>query len=119
MRARKILNVVFGLLVASFALYALFPRFRNDFSCDSSLPTNSAQSAALADARSRRVTLCSGSQRHCKFVVSQDSDGWLRFSLYFVEANFFEGCIFKDQDSEVFVYTRAGEFVRIEGAPYG
>jgi hypothetical protein len=29
-RARKVLDVVFGLLVASWALYALFPRFRND-----------------------------------------------------------------------------------------
>jgi hypothetical protein len=101
MRARKILDVVFGLLVASFAVYALFPRFRNDLSCDNSLPTNSAQSAALADARSRKAMVCSGSQRRCKFVVDRDPDGSLRISLYFVETDFFAGCTFKDQDSEV------------------
>jgi hypothetical protein len=34
-----------------------------------------------------------------------DPDGLVRVSLYFVEANFFDGCIFKAQDSEVFALT--------------
>ena len=119
MRARKVLNGVFGLSLVSFAVYALFPRLRNDLSCDNPLPTNSAQSAALADARSRKAATCSGSQRRCKFEVDQGPDGSLRISLYFVETDFFDGCIFKDQDSEVFVYSRAGAFVRIDGAPFG
>jgi hypothetical protein len=118
MRARKILDVVFGMLVASLALGALFPRFRNDFSCGNSVPTNPAQSAALADALSRKAKSCSGSQRRCKFSIDEDPDGSFRISLYFVETNFFEGCVFKDQDSDVFVYRRDGEFVRVEGSPY-
>jgi hypothetical protein len=118
MRIRNVVKVVLGLLCASLAFYALFPRFGNDYSCDSSVPTDPAQITALADARSRKAKACSGSQGLCKFEVSQDPDGLLRVSLYFVEANFFEGCIFKEQDIEVFVYTRAGEFVRIEEAPY-
>ena len=119
MRARRILDVVFGLLVASIASYILFPRFRNDSSCDSSVPKNSAQSAALADARSRKAVVCPDSQRRCQFVIDEDPDGSLRISLYFVRTDFFEGCTFEHQDSEVFVYSREGEFVRIEGAPYG
>lgn len=117
-RARKILDVVFGLLAASFAAYVLFPRFRNNFSCDNSVPTNSAQSAALADARSRKAPICSGSQRRCKFVIDEDPEGSIRVSLYFVETNFFDGCTFKGQDSDVFLYSREGKFVRIEASPY-
>jgi len=118
MRVRNVVKVVLGLMCVSVAFYALFPRFRNDSSCESSVPTDPAQIAALADARSRKAKACSGSQGLCKFEVNQDPDGLLRVSLYFVEANFFDGCIFKAQDSEVFAYTRGGEFVRIEGAPY-
>jgi hypothetical protein len=117
--ARKVLDILFGLFIGSFALYALFPRFHNDFSCDNSVPTNSAQSAALADARSRKTMVCSSSQRRCKFAIDDERDGLLRISLYFVETDFFAGCTFKDQDSDVFVYTRDGRFVRIEEPPYG
>ena len=116
---RKILNIAFGLIVGGFALYALFPRFQNDFSCESSAPANAAQSAGLADARARKAALCPGSRRGCKFVIGEDPDGSFRVSLYFVATDFFEGCTFKDQDSEVFVYGRDGKLVRIEGAPYG
>ena len=118
MRVRNVVKVVLGLLCASLAFYALFPRFENSYSCDSSIPTDPAQAVALADARSRKARVCSGAQTLCKFELNQEPDGLLRVSVYFVEANFFEGCIYKEQDLEVFVYTRAGEFVRIEGAPY-
>lgn len=118
MRARKILDLLFGLFIASFALYALFPRFHNDFSCDNSVPTNSAQSAALADARSRKSMVCSGSQTRCKFVIGEDPDGSFRISLYFVATDFFAGCTFKDQDSDVFVYSRDGGFVRVTEPPF-
>lgn len=118
MRVRKIVKVVLGLFCASLAVYALFPRLQNDYSCDSSVPTDAGQIAALADARARKAKVCSGSQGLCKFVVNLDPDGLLRVSLYFVDDNFFDGCIFKNQDIDVFVYTRAGAFVCIDGAPY-
>ena len=118
MRARKVLNIAFVLLAASFAIYGLFPRFENDFSCDSSVPKNAAQATALADARSRKTRACSSSQRLCKFLISDEPDGFVRVSLYYVESSFFDGCVFKEQDLEVFAYSREGKFARIEGAPY-
>lgn len=119
MRPRKILDVLFGLFIACFALYGLFPRFHNDSSCDNSVPANSAQSAALADARLRKTRVCSGSQTRCQFVIGEEPDGSFRISLYFVETDFFAGCTFKDQDSDVFVYSRDGGFVRITEPPFG
>ena len=118
MRARRVLDVVFGVLVASVALYALFPRFRNDLDCTDSVPANSAQSAALSDARARRAGICRSSQQRCKFGLDEDPDGSLRVSVYFVDTNLFEGCVFKDQDFKVFIYSRTGEFVRVDEGPY-
>jgi hypothetical protein len=118
MGVRKILNVAFGLIVVGIVLYALFPRFRNDLSCDSSVPLNSAQSMGLDDARSRKASICSDSQLHCKFGIYADPDGTFRVSVYFVEKGFFEGCVSKGQDEEVFVYSSEGKFVGKEGAPY-
>jgi hypothetical protein len=118
MGVRKILNVTVGLIIVGIVLYALFPRFRNDWSCDSSVPLNSAQSTGLDDARSRKANICSDSQHHCMFGIDADSDGTFRVSVYFVETDFFEGCVSKGQDEEVFVYSRDGKFVGTEGAPY-
>jgi len=122
-RGRKILDVTFGLLVASFGSYALvhalFPRLHNEMNCDNSTPTTSAQLTGLERARSRKKALCAASQEQCQFVILDDPGGSFRVALYLVETNFFEGCIFKYQDPEVFVYSREGELVRIEGAPYG
>jgi hypothetical protein len=53
------------------------------------------------------------------FGIYADADGTFRVSLYFVESDFFEGCVSRGQDSEVFVYSPEGEFLRIEEAPYG
>jgi hypothetical protein len=118
MGVSKILNVAVGLTIVGIVLYALFPRFRNDWSCESSVPLNSAQSTGLDDARSRKANVCSDSQHHCKFSILADPDGTFRVSIYFVEMDFFEGCVSKGQDIEVFVYSRDGKFVRTEGAPY-
>lgn len=118
MRKRKILDIAFGLMVASICVYLLFPRFQNDWSCENSVPENSAQSAGLNDARARKADLCSEVQR-CMFGIYADADGTFRVSLYFVESDFFEGCVSRGQDSEVFVYSPEGEFLRIEEAPYG
>ena len=118
MGVRKILNVAVGLVVVGIVLYALFPRFGNDLSCDSSVPLNSAQSAGLADARLRKASICADSQHHCMFGIYADPDGTFRVSVYFVERDFFEGCVSKGQDIEVFVYSRDGEFVGTEEAPY-
>jgi hypothetical protein len=115
---RKSLNVVVGLIVVGIVLYALFPRFRNDWSCDSSVPLNSAQSKGLDDARARKANICSDLPQHCKYGIRADPDGTFRVSIYFVERDFFEGCVSKGQDLEVFVYDREGKYVGTEGAPY-
>src|SRR5258708_22153744 len=118
MGVRKILNVAVGLTIVGIVLYALFPRFRNDWSCDSSVPLNSAQSTGLDDARSRKVNICSDSKQHCKFGIHADPDGTLRVSVYFVEMDFFEGCVSKGQDLEVYIYSSEGKFVGTEEAPF-
>jgi hypothetical protein len=118
MGARKILNVAFGLMVIIIFLYALFPRFRNDWSCESSVPLNPAQSIGLDDARARRASICSDSRHHCKFAIDADPDGTFRVSVYFFETDFFEGCISRGQDIQVLVYSRDGKFVGTEEAPY-
>jgi hypothetical protein len=82
------------------------------------VPADSAQSAALADARARKALICPGSQKRCKFVLEEDPDGLLRIDVYLVETDFFEGCVFKHQDLDVFVYSRAGKLVRVDEAPY-
>ena len=117
MGVRKILNVAFGLIVVGVFSYALFPRFRNDWSCDSSVPLNAAQSIALDDARLRKASICSDSQHHCKFGIYADADGTFRVSVSFVETDFFEGCVSKGQDRQVLIYSRDGKFVGTE-EPY-
>jgi len=118
MRPRKILNILFGLMMVGLALYALFPRFQNNFDCENSIPQNSAESAALADARSRKSGVCSASPQHCKFEVDSNSDGMIEIDLYFVEKSFFEGCIVKDRDLEAYFYNREGVFVRLGDPPF-
>jgi hypothetical protein len=118
MRPRKALAIAIGLFVTTFALYALFPRFRNGFSCNSSVPSNSAEAAGLEDARFRKANVCSRSKQLCQFGIYADIDGTFRVSLYFVETDFFEGCVQQEQDLEVFVYSREGTFLRTEEAPY-
>jgi hypothetical protein len=119
MSNRKIINVAFGLMVAGICLYVLFPRFRNDWGFESSMPSNMAQSGGLTDARSRKADVCSSEQLRCKFGIHVDADGTFRVSLYFVESDFFDGCIFKGQDLDVFIYSPEGNFLRAEEAPFG
>ena len=123
MGVRKLPSVIFGILIASLALYILvpayFPRLRNDLSCENSVPANSAQMAALNSVRSQKAALCSNSRQLCKFDIDGNDDGSFSISLYLVESNFFEGCIYDSQDLDVFIYTREGKLVRIEKPPYG
>jgi hypothetical protein len=118
MRIRGVLNVVLGLILGSVALYVMFPRFHNDLSCENSVPMNSAQKAGFADARSRKEHVCSGAQTRCVFAIRDNDDGSFRVRLYFVESDFFDGCVFKEQDGEELEYSRDGIFVGIEEAPY-
>jgi len=52
-------------------------------------------------------------------MLGTETDGTLKVSLYFVQADFFEGCIWHDQHLEVFVYGRDGTYAGTEEAPYG
>ena len=122
MRGRRVLDLSFGFLVAGIASYALlhtiFSRLHNDSSCEDTVPSNSAQAAGIADVRARKEKVCSAFTKRCEFSVSGDVDGTFRVSLYFYEKDFFEGCVYLGQDEDVFVYSREGKLIRIEGAPY-
>ena len=119
MTIRKILSVVLGLVLAAICLSIMFPRFGNDFSCDSDVPSSTAQQIALDDARARTAPVCKASNKRCQCAVSTDLDGTLKVSLYFVQHDFFEGCVWHGQHSEVLVYRQDGLFVGTEEAPYG
>lgn len=123
MHWRKILDRCFGLIVAGLAAYGLlnafFPRFHNDWSCESSKPETAAQIAGFADARSQKAASCTASQKRCQFLIHDNFDGTFRVSLNFVREDFFEGCVIESQDMEVFVYNREGRLVGIEEPPYG
>ena len=113
------MNVGFGLLLAGLGLYILFlPRIQNDSSCDSSVPASAVQSAALADVRARKSKVCSGEPGHCQFVISQKADGTFEISSFFVEVEFFDGCVVKEQDLQVFEFGADGKLIRIGEPPY-
>ena len=119
MAGRKILGITFGLVLAGTSLYILFlPRFQNHWNCESSVPLNTAQAKGLEDARSRTANACSASRRRCKFGIVADPDGTFRVSLDFVDESFFEGCNLKGRHSEVFVYGREGQLLRMEEPPF-
>jgi hypothetical protein len=107
-----------GVLIGWYSVATLFPRIHNDLSCEDSVPVNSAQVAALGDARVRKTAVCLASKSRCKFDITAEDDGSIRVRLYFVVTDFFEGCVRKGQDDDEFVYGPEGSFVRIEGAPY-
>ncbi|MBB6092417.1 hypothetical protein HNQ60_001263 [Povalibacter uvarum] len=123
MTGRKILDGLFVLLViaigVAFAAELLYQSSSNYWSCDSSVPSNFAQSAALDDARSRWADVCLNSQRVCTFSIQAESDGTVRISLYLSEKHPATGCIYKGQDADVFVYSREGKFLRTDEAPFG
>jgi len=118
MAGRKILALVLWIIVGSFSVYVLFPRFQNGWNCEDSVPSNAAESMGLEDARTRTASACSASRHRCMFGIHADIDGSFRVSLYFFETSFFEGCVSKGQYREVFVYSREGRFIRVEEAPY-
>lgn len=116
---RKILAAFFVLFAATLGVNLLFPRLQNDWSCESSVPSNTAQSAALNDARLRKADVCFSSQRICKFGIYKNADSTLEISLYFAEEDFFAGCVSKGQDLDVLVYSREGSYLRTQEAPFG
>src|ERR1041385_1310343 len=110
MRLRKILPVVFGMLLGSVALYVLLlPRLRNEISCHSSVPFNAAQTTALADARARKAAVCAASAHQCIFNIYELPDGHFRIGLYFADTTLFEGCVVERSDREELLYDAEGE----------
>ncbi len=118
MSVRTTIKVAINLVIAAICIDYLFPRLRNDYSCDSSIPSNSAQAAGLEDAQARKRDVCTGGQHACKFELDAAPDGTFRVSIHLVEETFSEGCIHNFQDPDIFVYSRDGAFVRTDEAPY-
>jgi hypothetical protein len=120
MTSRNYLAIGLGTLCVCVVVITLLPAFQKPAECDSK-PANSAQTAALDDARLRKASLCASSD--CAFYLDSKPDSSIQVSVKFLQRGLvFQSCFVNGEDTEELVYDRAGHFVwaltRVEN-PYG
>ncbi len=64
--------------------------------------------------------MCSKPRTRCKFAIHGNNffEAGITISPIVVETDFFEGCIYKDDSLDEFIYDLGGRFLRTQGAPY-
>ena len=84
-------------------------------SCDSSVPENAAQSAALQDLETRKASECEGPRKGCQYLITEQADGTIRIKFWDIGERKGGECMSQDCCFQDHVYSRDGRYLRCEG----
>jgi len=112
-------KLVLGLVVAVGLVYVVFVRYHDEIfyasSCDSTVPTNAAQSAALSDLKIRKAAECEGPHKGCQYLISEQPDGTIRIKFWDIGDMTGSECMSQDCCFEDHIYGRDGKYLRCDG----
>jgi hypothetical protein len=115
-RVRKTFEIAaLCLLVAVGVAFIAYPSIRDQSSCDSSIPANSAQRSALDKLKSIKAAECEGLGKGCQYTISQEDNGFIRIHFYDIHGATGSECLSIDCCWEDHIFTATGEYVRCDG----